>query len=101
MLKLNPKTDCINELSIVLTCEVFGELLNYGFRRWIHSFNGVFVRKLNGIVLNNTTSVIIKSCGYQDTGSYTCIAWNEYGKETLLANKTSIVKVLGMYLNIY
>lgn len=101
MLRLNAETECLNTLSILLTCEVFGELFNYGFRRWIHSSNGVIVRKLNGIIADNATSIIIKSCGYQDAGSYTCEAWNEYGMKTLLINKTSSVKVLDMYPYIY
>ncbi|CAC5384436.1 unnamed protein product [Mytilus coruscus] len=95
VLKLNARTECLSTLSMVLTCEVSGELLNYGFKRWIHSFKGVIIRTLKGIIAINTTSVIIKSCGYQDTGSYTCIAWNDNGMEKFWTNKTSIVKVLG------
>lgn len=101
MLKLNANTECLSTLSVVLACEVTGELFRYGFTQWIHTFNGVIIRKLKGIMRNNSTSVIIKSCGYQDTGSYTCIAWNEYGMKTFWTNKTSVVKVLGMYLLIY
>lgn len=85
---------------MVLTCEVSGELLNYGFKRWIHSFKGVIIRTINGIIAKNTTSVIIKSCGYQDAGSYTCTAWNGHGMDTFWTNKTSVVQVLGMYFYI-
>lgn len=82
---------------MILTCEVSGELFKYGFKRWIHSSNGVIIRELNGTKAKNSTSVIIKSCGYQDAGSYTCTAWNDNGMETFWTNKTSIVKVLGVY----
>lgn len=95
-LRLNANTECLSTLSIVLTCEVAGELFKYGFRRWIHSFNGVIIRKLNGIIAENTSYIIIKSCGYQDAGSYNCVAWNEYGMKTSWINMTSLVKVLGM-----
>lgn len=97
VLRLIKRTECLSTLSIVLTCTVSGELFKYGFRRWIHSVNGVIIRKLTGLIAENTSSIIIKSCGYQDAGSYTCEAWNEYRMETILINKTSLVKVLGMY----
>ncbi|VDI05804.1 Hypothetical predicted protein [Mytilus galloprovincialis] len=95
VLRLIKRTECLSTLSIVLTCTVSGELFKYGFKRWIHSVNGVIIRKLTGLIAENTSSIIIKSCGYQDAGSYTCEAWNEYRMETILINKTSLVKVLG------
>lgn len=40
-------------------------------------------------------SVLELTCSYQNTGEYTCTAWNEYGKTSLVKNKTISLSVDG------
>lgn len=86
---------CSSTASTVISCEISGELSKYGFRQWIHSFNGEQIRKLNGTVVGNSSFLVIHSCGYQDIGTYTCRAWSDHKGHVFLANRTTRMEVVG------
>lgn len=83
-----------NSSSVTLSCIIKTALPKYGFSPWIHSINGNYIRTLNGS-MRGIESVLELTCSYQNTGEYTCTAWNEYGKTSLVKNKTISLSVDG------
>lgn len=92
------KTIHCNSSSIAtLTCQIRTEQQAYGFHSWIHSFNGVRVRTLNGTTASKESILKIDSCRYDDAGEYTCIAWNMYDETKYTANASVNMIVYGAF----
>ncbi|CAC5416021.1 HMCN [Mytilus coruscus] len=85
---LEESVSCTSDLSVMLSCIISNELPEYGFDSWIHYYDGMLIRNLTGQTNGNRSTLIIDSCSQEDTGSYTCIAWNQYSGGTIYANKT-------------
>ncbi|XP_052080246.1 sialoadhesin-like isoform X2 [Mytilus californianus] len=82
------ETVTCNNASVTLSCTIKTVLPVYGFNPWIHYFNGAYIRRLNGSVLERKSILEVETCSYQNAGEYICTAWNKYGDTTLVANKT-------------
>lgn len=96
IIKVTGQNACSSSLTVTLTCAVSGDLAMYGFLPWIQSYKGTLIRKINGSIKKYISVITIGRCNYQDTGNYTCIAWNLFKNKTFWANKTTILKVQGI-----
>ncbi|CAC5385527.1 unnamed protein product [Mytilus coruscus] len=87
-LYLEELVSCNNSSLATLSCFISTEMPIYGFTSWTHAYQGTLIRLLNGKMQGNHSILTIDSCSYEDTGDYTCIAWNEYNGNSVYANKT-------------
>lgn len=88
---------CNSSSQIHINCIAFSEFSIFGFSPWMHFFRGIFIRSIRGKNQGNVSILSISSCNYQDTGDYTCIAWNEHNGTILYTNKTVELSVNSEY----
>ncbi|VDI80752.1 Hypothetical predicted protein [Mytilus galloprovincialis] len=88
-MKLEKYTYCNSEPSIDFECS--SNVPGARPRSWIHSFKSKFIRKLRGVVYNNTRHVLsIPFCSSMDIGQYICI-WDIPGNPSIKKTTTLIV----------
>ena len=63
---------CNTSQSIKLICTIEAYDTNVWDNKWHHYRSGVYIRPLNGSVSTGVSSLDIRYCDYQDTGTYTC-----------------------------
>lgn len=94
---LDNETECNHSSAIELSCTLGGELVEYGFGPWSHKFNGVLIRHMNGSVNGKKITALIDQCTHKDGGDYTCAAWNIDKNRMYWSNKTTTLRVNGMF----
>lgn len=99
MIDISKVAKCKISSAVTLHCIIRTEFPLFGFNYWIHSRHGMTIRNLYGVKLHTKSALTIKSCSYEDSGNYTCIAYNKNGGETTYGNKTVSLFVYGTYMN--
>lgn len=80
VLALSGSFVCNQSTSINISCKASGELPITDFGPWVHTFDGYFIRNLNGFRDGNMSTIFINKCSFEDQGNYFCQAWtNEQG----------------------
>ncbi|VDI47658.1 Hypothetical predicted protein [Mytilus galloprovincialis] len=93
LITISNPTECNVTSNIMLFCALSGDLQTYGFYLWTHKMNGHFIRHLKGNVNKVTSTLLISSCSFEDSGEYICSAWNQIGNEKYESNKTTTITV--------
>ncbi|XP_071131048.1 uncharacterized protein [Mytilus edulis] len=68
---------CNKTDSVILSCQISGEMSEFDFYPWEHRFNGTYIRSIPGNVTGNDSFLNIDSCSYEDNGEYICEARNK------------------------
>ena len=69
---------CNTSQSIKLICTIDGYGTKVWNNTWYHNRGGVYIRSLDGLVTTGVSSLDIRHCDYQDTGTYIC-SWTSKG----------------------
>lgn len=88
---------CNSTESIILSCQISGEMSEFGFSSWEHRFHGTFIRSIPGNVTGNVLFLSIDSCNYEDNGEYICEAWNKAFQQLFRQSKSTTVIITGNY----
>ena len=86
---------CNKSSSMSIACQIYGELQEYGFNMWVHSFKGTFIRTLKGVNTERKTTLNIDSFDLKDIGDYTCHVWVKYDSKLVHVNATSLLTIEG------
>ncbi|CAG2190679.1 unnamed protein product [Mytilus edulis] len=95
ILNINDEFHCNSSSTVALVCSARGELTMFGFARWTHTVDGIYIRSLYGITEKYISILIINDCTFKDGGDYTCSAWNKAGDSILWTNKTTLLHFTG------
>ncbi|CAC5393427.1 TTN [Mytilus coruscus] len=74
--------------TVTLYCVIHTGFPLFGFNNWIHSRHGTLIRHLEGEKMHTMSILGFNSCSRDDTGDYTCEAYNRYEGNLTFANKT-------------
>lgn len=89
---------CNSTSSVAVICRNSDTETEYGFYDWTHTYDGVFIRTLPGIVDNGVSLLVFSKCSYQEYGDYTCRVWYDFGDgDKYEENKTTSLLVEGMH----
>jgi len=69
---------CNTSQNIKLICTIEAHDDNVWDNTWNHYRGGVYIRSLNGSVSTGVSSLDLRHCDYQDTGTYIC-SWTSKG----------------------
>ncbi|XP_052062611.1 uncharacterized protein LOC127702451 isoform X2 [Mytilus californianus] len=88
------KDVCESNSEIKLTCqeENLPDLFHFG--KWIHHYNDVEIRQMDGFSSGKQTFIQIPFCTYEDIGNYTCTV-TDSRKNTTVLNSTTFLSVPG------
>lgn len=92
---IDESVSCTRDLSVTLSCIISNPFPDFGFGSWIHGSDGIFIRNVTGQNQGNRSTLTIDSCSQEDTGNYTCFAWNEYSGRKIYSNKTASLTMNG------
>ncbi|VDI19587.1 Hypothetical predicted protein [Mytilus galloprovincialis] len=93
ILKIEKPVTCNVSALVTVTCNATGNIGSFG--DWIHSYGGKLIRTVQGKKSNNTSTIYIDNCDFEDIGEYTCNAWNRFGNETYRSKVTTRLRVYG------
>lgn len=97
-LNVQEKFQCTNGDSLIMECKVSGNPSLFGFDTWIHSFNGIFIRHIDGINNGYRSIINTKSCMFFDTGTYACRVWLTDNTDRKWIQRTTEVIVRGNFI---
>lgn len=92
-LEMTKSSFCNTTFPISYSCNLTSTTLSPD--GWIHTFNGVFIRKLPGNTFNNVSVLQIPSCNSQDAGRYR-FKWRGDALGLNISNYLSDLEVNGM-----
>lgn len=95
IIDINKPATCYSSTLVTMYCIILNEFPLFGFNYWIHSRNGTQIRTLHGYKLHTKSVLTIDSCSHDDSGNYTCVAYNRNGDEITYGNKTVSLLVHG------
>ncbi|CAC5388702.1 TTN [Mytilus coruscus] len=85
---------CESNSEIKLTCQDENLRDVFHFGKWIHHYNNVEIRQLDGFSEGKQTSIPIPFCTYEDIGNYTCTV-TDSRKNITVFNSTTFLSVPG------
>ncbi|CAC5393431.1 unnamed protein product [Mytilus coruscus] len=88
IIDISKASTCESSSAVTLYCIINTGFPLFGFTNWIHSRHDTLIRHLEGEKMHTKSLLKFNSCSHDDTGDYTCEAYNEYGGNTTFANKT-------------
>ncbi|CAC5404483.1 unnamed protein product [Mytilus coruscus] len=95
IIDISKAATCESSSAITLYCIINTGFPLFGFNNWMHSRHGTIIRHLEGEKMHTKSLLKFNSCSHDDTGDYTCEAYNEYGGNITFANKTVSLIVYG------
>ncbi|XP_052080109.1 titin-like isoform X2 [Mytilus californianus] len=95
IIDISKAATCESYSTITLYCVIHTGFPLFGFNNWIHSRHGTLIRHLEGEKMHTMSILKFNSCSRDDTGDYTCEAYNRYEGNLTFANKTVSLIVYG------
>ncbi|XP_071148690.1 neural cell adhesion molecule 1-like [Mytilus edulis] len=95
IIDISKETRCESSSAVTLYCVIDTGFPLFGFNNWQHSRHGTLIRHLEGEMVHTKSILQFNSCSHDDTGDYTCEAYNRYQGNTTFANKTVSLIVYG------
>lgn len=71
------------------------------FGPWVHTYNGYFIRNLDGHRDANISTILIRTCSLEDEGAYTCQARTSEQGVSLWNNISGKLVITGLYIISY
>lgn len=97
IIDISKAATCESSSTVTLNCVIDTGFPLYGFNNWKHSRHGTLIRHLEGEKMHTKSILKFNSCSHDDTGDYTCEAYNRYHGNTTCANKSVSLIVYGTY----
>lgn len=74
---------CESNSKITLKCTDEQLPESFVFGKWIHLFDGFFIRELHGIDTKESSILEIQFCTFEDIGNYTCTITDKRKNKTI------------------
>lgn len=97
-LELISKFVCNQSTTITVECNAKSELPVVHFRSWIHKYNKIFIRFINGTQHSSTSTIKFDTCNFDDEGEYVCQAETSENGLVFQSNTSTNVVVIGWYI---
>ncbi|CAC5393433.1 unnamed protein product [Mytilus coruscus] len=88
MIDISKVATCESSSAVTLFCVIQTGFPAFGFNNWIHSRHGTIIRHLEGEKIHTKSILKFNSCSHDDTGDYTCEAYNRHHGNIFLTSFT-------------